>query len=173
MANQAKSVKNSKKHLTKAEIEAREQAEAKVVTNETKPDYLKFITRAAEKKLFEMFAGMNDNYTESDSISLSLLAKSLHRYTLINQALDKFDILDEAVPKLEQRALAYGKSIDQHMKDLCIPLSQRLKLANEMAKVMIEEKKLEQMEKDAEPKEINPALQILARINEMNKNGGR
>lgn len=31
------------------------------------------------------------------------------------------------------------------MKQLCIPLSNRLSLANDMAKIMIEEKKLENM----------------------------
>ncbi len=46
------------------------------------------------------------------------------------------------------------------MTALCIPLSQRLRLSNEMAKLMIEEKKLEQMN-GAVVQEVNPLLTLL------------
>ena len=45
------------------------------------------------------------------------------------------------------------------MKQLCIPLNARLSLANDMAKVMIEEKKLAQM--NGEVKAVNPLLALL------------
>ena len=46
------------------------------------------------------------------------------------------------------------------MKQLCIPLSNRLSLANDMAKIMIEEKKLEQMQAESVPT-LNPLLALL------------
>lgn len=50
-------------------------------------------------------------------------------------------------------------------QQLCIPLSQRFRLANDLAKVMIEEKKLAQMNAEG-IQTVNPVLALLEDDNE-------
>jgi hypothetical protein len=114
-----------------------------------------------EKKAFNRLAKLNDSFNEADSKSLTILTRSLYRYSLLNDVLNDLDPLDEQSASLERRIHAYDKAITTHMSLLNIPLTQRLRMANDMAKVMIEEKKLEQMENSAQPKEINPLLAVL------------
>ncbi|MDM5359688.1 hypothetical protein [Peribacillus sp. ACCC06369] len=156
--------------VSKAEISARQQAEAEVVTNQTSPK-ASSILNSEERKIFFKLRKRNDNYTENDSESLNLLSQYLHMWTKLKQAHNEFDITDERASDFEKRMIAIDKQISQHMSQLCIPLSQRFRLANDMAKVMIEEKKLEQMEKDNQPKEVNPILQLLADMKKEDETG--
>jgi len=59
MANQAISVKNSKQNLSKAQKAARKKAEAKVVTNGTKPKADKLLN-APERKIFNKLKKYNE-----------------------------------------------------------------------------------------------------------------
>jgi hypothetical protein len=158
--NQAGSVHQIRKNLTKAEKAAREKMEAEIVQSPTKPKPLAFINKA-EKKIFNKFVKLNDNFTEADSTSLSILTKSLARYTALNQRLEELDDFDERCIQLEKRIHAYDKQIMVHMQALCIPLNQRLRLNNEMAKLLIEEQKLQQMQEANKPQSINPLLALL------------
>lgn len=54
----------------------------------------------------------------------------------------------------------FNKQVNEFMKQLCILLNARLAYANDMAKVIIEKKKLEQMMETNKPQPINPLLGI-------------
>lgn len=148
-------------HLTKTEIAVRKQIEAKVAQQPvTKPKPI-FDLNKTEKKLFNKYIKLNDSFTEADSTSLSLLVSSMYDYNEIREAIRNINVLDERRIVLERRLMAYDKAITSHMIALSIPLTQRLRLANDMAKVMIEEKKLEQMSNDNKAQEVNPLLALL------------
>ncbi|PFX73751.1 hypothetical protein COL39_13025 [Bacillus cereus] len=163
MANAAKPVAQVKQKMSKSDRAIRQQTEDKVVTNNTKPKPASFLNKDASK-VFHKLKKLNDNFTEGDSHSLSLLARNIYRYTLLNVQLDEMDVLDEESINLEKRIHAYEKAIHQNMVELCIPLSQRLKLANDMAKTLIEEKKLEAMN-NKPVQEGNPLLSLLKELN--------
>ena len=155
-----KSVSQMSRKMSKAEIAARKEAEAKTVTNETNPKPMALLKSKPERAMFFKLKKYNDNFTEADSVSLSMLARSLYRYELIQEALDEIDIFDERNAQLEKRSNAYDKTVKEHMKDLCITLNSRLKLANDLAKTTIEERKLNQMENENR-QETNPLWAVL------------
>ncbi|KAB3546353.1 hypothetical protein F9231_00500 [Bacillus safensis] len=101
---------------------------------------------------------------------MNLLAQFLFIWSRLKQAHNEFRIEDEAAISLEKRMISIDKQINQHMVVLCIPLSQRLQLANDMAKVMIEERKLKQMNNQNQ-QPVNPLLTLLDEFEEMNKRG--
>jgi hypothetical protein len=158
----AKSVKQMTSNISKAERQAREEAEAKVVTNlKSKPEpCFPTIFNDEKRAIFDRLSALNESFTEADSISLSMLTISLYRYNELYEALRTIDILDERTASLEKRIHAYEKSITAHMNLLCIPLNQRLRLANDMARLAIEKKKLEDIN-NQQPQEVNPLLAIL------------
>lgn len=148
-----------KRKVSKVELAAREQAEAEVVTNLTKPKASPMLTNE-ERKMFNKLKKRNDNYTENDSESLNLLAQYLTMWYNLKQSYNALGVFDERSGDLERRMIALDKQIASHMSALAIPLSQRYRLANDMAKVMIEEKKLEQMQAEKRV-EVNPLLALL------------
>ena len=168
MGRPAKSLQTISKNLTKGELEARKEAETQVFKDKSEPVFADFNTTKFEKKLFEKLVEINDNFTGADSTSLSILTRSLYRFQVLNNTLDSLDPTDDQCSGLEKRIHAYERSINQHMNMLCIPLNQRLRLTHDLAKIMIEEKKLEQMN-NKEAQKINPAYKLLEEIEEMNK----
>lgn len=44
---------------------------------------------------------------------------------------------------------------------LCIPLNQRLKFSNDLSKIKVDQKKLEQMDQENQPQPENPLLALL------------
>jgi hypothetical protein len=160
MARPTKSLATTNRNYSQAQIQAKEEAETKVaaLTN-SKPKATQPLSNA-EKKIFRRIAKINDSFSEADSITLTQLSRALYRSQLVNEAMDDLDIMDERNMLLERRALSYDKAIQQHINALSLPLTSRLRMANDMAKVMIEERKLEQM-KAPELKEINPLLGLL------------
>lgn len=145
--------------MSKAEIAAREEMEAKVVTNVTKPKALSILT-SEERKVFNKLKKYNDQFTEADSINLNQIAIYHVRWTELHVASQMYDLFSAEKAEAEKRMLALDKQINKLMQDLAIPLSSRYKLANDLAKVMIEEKKLAQME-GPQMKEVNPLLAVL------------
>ncbi len=160
MARPTKSVNQMSMKMSKLERETRATIEAELTAApKTKPKPVMILNKA-EKKLFNKFVKLNDNFTEADSISLSMLTKSLYSYTELMMAAEELDIFDDARGSLERRALAYDKAVQQHMAALSISLTQRLRMANDMAKVMIEEKKLANMEAQNN-QAVNPLMALL------------
>lgn len=159
MANQAKAVKSTKKHLTKMEIFARETAEAAVVTNPTTPIPNAIVKgKKALRTIFDSFVGLNDHFTEADSVALNTLTVNYSLKMENERKLLTLDIMDEEYDKLLNRLDKLDKKINESMKQLCMPLNARLSLANDMAKVMIEEKKLASMNA---PQTVNPLMALL------------
>jgi hypothetical protein len=170
---QEKLLSESRRNLSKAQIAARQEAENLVVTNATKPKANE-ITKSIKPMLkqFNQLKKLNDHFTESDSIALNTLAYNIYLKYMNEQHLTTLHITDDDYERFMLRIEKLNKQINESMKQLCIPLNARLSLANDMAKVMIEEKKLEQMEKDGQPKEMNPALKLLAELKELDDNDG-
>ncbi|MFE0564656.1 hypothetical protein ACFW1D_19425 [Priestia megaterium] len=114
----------------------------------------------AEQKLFDKYVELNDSFNAADSTALTLLVNSMYVYTELMLAAKELPVTDEDRASLERRALAFDKAVQQHAASLSISLTSRLRMANDMAKVMIEEKKLANME--GQPvQEVNPLLAIL------------
>ena len=145
---------------SKAQIAVRKQTEAEVVTNATKPRASTMLT-AEERKIFNKLKKRSTSFTESDSESLNMLSQYLHMWNKLKLSHNDLNVFDERATDLERRMIAVDKQIAVHMSSLCIPLSQRFRLANDMAKVMIEEKKLQQMEQANQPQALNPLLAVL------------
>ncbi|MGG0412948.1 hypothetical protein [Peribacillus simplex] len=159
---QEKLLSQSRRKLSKAQISAKQEAENLVVTNATKPkanEITKYVKPML--KLFNQLKKLNDHFTEADSIALNTLTFNLHLKVLNEQHLVTLHITDDEYERYLVRLDKFNKQINESMKQLCIPLNSRLSLANDMAKVMIEEKKLAQMEKDGQPKELHPSLQLI------------
>ena len=161
MANQAKLVGSGSQNFSKAQLAARQEAEQLVVTNATKPK-MNEVTKnhASMKKIFNQLKKYNDHFTEADSIALNTLVFNLHMKVIHELELAKLNVLDDNYERFLLRLEKFNKQINESMKQLCIPLNARLSLANDMAKVMIEEKKLQQME-GPQVKEVNPLLAVL------------
>jgi hypothetical protein len=148
-------------HMTKLERRVRKQVEADEAKKpKTTPKHA-FPMSKVERKIFNNLVKLNGNFTEADGYSLSILTKSMYRFNRLNARLDELEPTDERSVSLEKRIHAYDKSMFQHMTCLCIPFNQRLSLSNDMAKLIIEERKLEQMEQNGIPQEVNPLLALL------------
>ncbi|MDF2015555.1 hypothetical protein [Priestia megaterium] len=160
MANTYKSIANNKQKMSKEERKMREEAEERIANQVKTPPKPTGTLKEAQKSLFDNYVKLNDNFSESDSTSLTALTRSVHRQNVLIERLEELDELDEKALELERRIHAYERSIVQQMTLLCIPLNQRLRMASDMAKTMIEEKKLEQMN-EQQPQEVNPLLAIL------------
>jgi len=167
MAPPTKSIHDMTRKTSKLEKQVRADMEVKV--NAMAPKKPKSVIKLSkeEKKTFNKYVKLNDTFKEADSTSLSILVRCMYRYSLLNDALNGLDPLDERTVSLERRIHAYDKQIVLHMNLLCIPLSQRLKMANDMAKVEIEQKKMEQMNGN-KPPEVNPLLTLLDNIKQIN-----
>ncbi|MFS8185619.1 hypothetical protein ACMG4J_02520 [Rossellomorea marisflavi] len=161
MVKPAQSVYTVKKHLTKGEIEARKEAEAKIFSDDSKPRPNEIVQSNNEMMvIFNQLSNLNEYYTEADSISLNTLVFNLYLKFQNEQYMSSLDISDDNYERFIIRLEKFNKQINESMKQLCIPLSNRLSLANDMAKIMIEEKKLEKM-KEQNKQEVNPLLSLL------------
>lgn len=161
-----KSIQNMTAKVSKDERIEREKAEKRVqAMGKSKPEPVTPMNEA-ELAIFNKYAQLNDNFNEFDSTALSLLVKSLYHYNEYAQVVNELDVLDERRVGLIRQMLAFDKTIQQHCAALSISLTSRLRMANDMAKVAIEEKKLEQMNSQ-QPQEVNPLYALLREIDEM------
>jgi hypothetical protein len=156
-----KSINQMSRKISKAERKVREEAEETVVTNATQPKPNQVVKNNPEmKRLFNHMKKYNDHFTEADSIALNTLVFNVYMKVRHEVALDAMDMLDDNYERFLLRIDKFSKLGNEAMKQLCIPLNARLSLANDMAKVMIEEKKLAQFEED-QKQEVNPLLAVL------------
>jgi len=157
---QEKSLSQSNRNFSKAQIEAKQKTEDAIVTNSTEPKQNAVVkSRVGMQKLFDEVRGYNENFTEADSLPLNTLTYNLYIKLKHEREMLTFDLEDERYEKYLLRLEKFDKKINECMKQLCVPLNARLALANEMAKVMIEEKKLEKMK--GEVNQVNPLLELL------------
>lgn len=164
---QIKAIDNQSRHNSKAQIEAREKAEAKYVTNGTKPVMSEDVKSVpAMKKVFNKMVKSHPHWTEDDSIPLNDLVYYLHlqidhKKRLLN--VDETDGFEDDFERIQLRLEKIDKKIDTALKRLLMPLDSRMTLAHNMAKIALEEKKIEQAMNQNQPKEINPVLELLQR----------
>lgn len=155
-----KSVNQMTSNISKDERRERQKAEKYVqAMGKSKPEPV-IPMNEAELIIFERYVALNDSFNEFDSTSLTLLVKSLYHYNEIDQAIEELDVLDDRRPSLIRQLSTFEKSIQQHAAALSIPLTNRLRMANDIAKVAIEEKKLEQMN-NQQPQAVNPLWALL------------
>ncbi|WP_377887973.1 hypothetical protein [Alkalihalobacillus sp. R86527] len=158
---QEKLLNQSNRNLSKAQRAAREEAESQVVTNQTTPKQNNVVKNSKPMRaLFNQLKKYNDHFTEADSIALNTLTFNLYMKAAHEEELTTMDMLDDNYERFMIRLEKFNKQITESMKQLCIPLNARLSLANEMTKVIIEEKKLAQME-GPKQEETNPLLAVL------------
>ncbi|WP_027956342.1 hypothetical protein [Halobacillus kuroshimensis] len=156
----AKSVKQMSMKMSKDEISAREEAEAQVLTNNTKPKQNDIVkNNISMRKVFNQLKKFNEHFTEADSIPLNTLTFNIYIKQQNEDKLLELDVEDHEYERFLLRLDKIDKKIDTSMKQLCIPLNARLSLANDMAKVMIEERKLENIETEKKP--VNPLDAVL------------
>ncbi|MDA1660380.1 hypothetical protein PDK35_10430 [Bacillus cereus group sp. TH153LC] len=147
-------------NMSKLERQVRTEEEAKQkAVPRTKPKPVMVLNKV-ERKLFNKIVKLNDNFTEADSINLSMLVSSLYNYDELKQAIQELNVFDEDRGALERRSLAYDKTIQQHLSALSISLTQRMRMMNDLTKIKIEEKKLEQMNQQNN-QAVNPLMALL------------
>ncbi|MCU7711124.1 hypothetical protein OK414_03690 [Priestia sp. JV24] len=160
MGRNTKSVNSMTAKISKEERKERQKAEEMILNQVKTPPNPVGTLKEAQKALFDRYVKLNDNFTESDSTSLTALTRSVYRQNVLIERLEEMDELDDRAVELERRIHAYERSITTHMNLLCIPLNQRLKLANDVAKLAIEERKLANAEAENMPT-VNPLLALL------------
>jgi hypothetical protein len=116
MAKQAKAVKSVKKHFSKAEIFARETAEAEVVTNATVPIPSVVVkSKKAMVTIFNQLMALNDHFTEADSIALNTLTYNLYLKQENEKHLLTLNIISEDYEKFLNRLEKIDKKINESM----------------------------------------------------------
>jgi len=153
-------VDNLSRKISKDEKIARKQAENEIKAVGIGTPEPVMALNDSELTIFEKYVSLNDSFNAADSTALTLLVKSLYRYTEIDQAIGELDVLDDRRAGLIRQVSTYDKAVQQHSAALSLSLTARLRMANDMAKVMIEEKKLANMEAP-QVQEINPLLAVL------------
>lgn len=154
------SVNNMTANISKDERKAREKAENEVKNIGIGAPEPVMVLNDMELTIFDKYVSLNDSFNSADSTALTLLVKSLYRYIEIDQAIGELDVLDDRRAGLIRQASTYDKAVQQHSSALSISLTSRLRMANDMAKVMIEEKKLANMEAE-KVQAVNPLLALL------------
>lgn len=148
-----KSVQHSTRKMKKEDREMREEMEDKYVTDKTSPTIILPLSKDA-RKIFNRLKKRNEHFTEDDSASLTALAFALSEKGKSMELLQEYKPLSDEYRFLTKNISDYDKQAIQHMTALSIPLKDRLRLANEMTKIAIEERKLEAMNLPQE--QINP-----------------
>ncbi|QBJ67106.1 hypothetical protein C3496_12315 [Bacillus anthracis] len=161
-----KSVHLSNRKLSKMARRIREEEEAKVMGVELpKPqpaNYLDF----EGKKMFEKFVELHNHLSEADSEDLSQLCQYIVLHRKAVERIDELDILSGEYGKHLTQIVKLDKLINGYMVQLCLTYRERLRLANELAKLRIEEEKLKTMN-GAQQQEENPLLDLLKEVEEM------
>ncbi|MCM3411881.1 hypothetical protein [Metabacillus litoralis] len=156
MARYADDVENLAGHLTKADKEARGEAQEEVnkMANEYPTPTPTAMLNKEEQLIFENYAKYSDRFREQDSTALTMLAKNVYKYDLLSITLDGMYDEDPSNPEcgaIERRLQAIEKQIVQHLTKLRLTLGDRQQLANEIAKEKVELKKLAQLEAENKP----------------------
>ncbi|HHQ2477319.1 TPA: hypothetical protein ACSPJ7_001502 [Bacillus cereus] len=156
-----KSVQHSTRKTSKHEREMREEMEDKYVTDKTSPTIILPLSKDA-RKIFNKLKKRNEHFTQDDSASLTALAFALSEKGKSMELLQEYNPLSDEYRFLTKNISDYDKQAIQHMTALSIPLKDRLRLANEMTKIAIEEKKLQAMNQPQE--QVNPNQIALQQI---------
>ncbi|MED3578328.1 hypothetical protein P4501_11345 [Bacillus thuringiensis] len=159
-------MENQRRNNSKAQIEVRTRMETRV--NQGKPpkpdDEIKSVP--SMKKMFSRLVRENPHFTENDSVPLNTLVfnlwlQSFERQKMIdnvqnNGSRDEYTEIQQSLTKIT-------KDINGALKQLQMPLENRMVLANNLAKIELEEMKIDAMNGANQPV-INPKQEKLMHI---------
>lgn len=158
----AKPVDQLTGNLSKPQIEAREMAQNLIVTNGTKPTMNNVVkNNPVMKKTFNKLKKLSDLFTDADSKDLNTMAynlclKEIQEEKLV--AIDESIGMDENYDHILNRLEKLDKKIDTASKNLGLTLTQRLRISSDLAKVYLEQKRLDAMSQPQQQE--NPLLKI-------------
>jgi len=161
-----KSVHLSNRKLSKLARRVREEEEAKIMGSErTIPKPARYLDKEGKKE-FKRFVKLHEHLSEADSEDLSQLCQYIVLHRDAVKQTRELDVMSDEYGKHLTNLLKLDKLISGYMVQLCLTYKERLRLANEIAKIKIEEQKLAMME-SPKVQEVNPLLAVL----EATKNG--
>lgn len=162
-----KSVHLSNRKLSKMARRIREEEEAKILgVDVPKPKPAKYLD-AEGKKEFAKFVKYHEHLSEADSEDLSQLCQYIVLYRKAVEPTHELDVLSDEYGKHLTNLLKLDKLISGYMVQLCLTYKERLRLANELAKLRIEEEKLKSINGQKQQQANNPLLDLLKEIDEM------
>ncbi|MFU7590098.1 hypothetical protein ACMX9J_14335 [Priestia sp. RMT2NF4] len=161
-----KSVHLSNRKLSKMARRIREEEEAKVMGVKIgKPEPAEYLDDEG-KKHFQNFVTHHEHLSLSDSEDLSQLCQYLVFHRKAMDAMSELDILSDEYGKHLTQVMKLDKLVSGYMVQLCLTYKERLRLANELAKLRIEEEKMKVINKKNNPWEGNPLLEVLRAVDE-------
>lgn len=158
----AKPVDQLTGNLSKAQIETREMAQNLIVTNGTKPTMNDIVKKnPVMKKTFNKLKKLSDLFTDADSKDLNTMTFNLYlkaeqerKLIAIDESIELNENYDHILNRLEK----LDKKIDTASKNLGLTLTQRLRMSSDLAKLYLEQKKLDAMSQPQQQE--NPLLKI-------------
>ncbi|TKJ07539.1 hypothetical protein FC702_05265 [Bacillus cereus] len=145
----------------------REEEEAKILgVDVPKPKPAKYLD-AEGKKEFAKFVKYHEHLSEADSEDLSQLCQYIVLYRKAVEPTHELDVLSDEYGKHLTNLLKLDKLISGYMVQLCLTYKERLRLANELAKLRIEEEKLKNINGQKQQQANNPLLELLKEIDDM------
>lgn len=158
----AKPVDQLTGNLSKPQIEAREMAQNLIVTNGTKPTMNDIVkNNPVMKKTFNKLKKLSDLFTDADSKDLNTMTFNLYlkaeqerKLIAIDESIELNENYDHILNRLEK----LDKKIDTASKNLGLTLTQRLRMSSDLAKLYLEQQKLDAMSQPQQQE--NPLLKI-------------
>lgn len=136
-------------NLSNDQRESKENAFAIVMNGYGTPKMNDRVKRIpAMKKLFNKIKKYSEYFSESDSDDLNTLVFNLYLKEQQEEkmlTIDESEQLDENYERILLRLDKIDKKIDTARKNLGLSMNARLRMANDLAKIMLEQKKIEKM----------------------------
>ncbi|MED3552527.1 hypothetical protein [Cytobacillus praedii] len=167
-------------NLSNDQRESKENAFAVVMNGYGTPKMNERVKRIpAMKKLFNKIKKYSEYFTEDASDDINLLVVSLYQRDIQEEKLFKVmeneeahGALDDEYERIQLRLNKINKDIDTARKNLGLSMNAKLRMANDLAKIMLEQKKIENMSGNSQPKEVNPVEALMLQM-EVPKNDGK
>ncbi|KAB7640283.1 hypothetical protein [Bacillus sp. B3-WWTP-C-10-D-3] len=161
----AKPVDQLTGNLSKPQIEAREMAQNLIVTNGTKPTMNDIVkNNPVMKKTFNKLKKLSDLFTDADSKDLNTMTFNLYlkaeqerKLIAIDESIELNENYDHILNRLEK----LDKKIDTASKNLGLTLTQRLRMSSDLAKLYLEQQKLNATSQPQQQE--NPLMELLKR----------
>ncbi|MFK9119105.1 hypothetical protein ACJEBK_19785 [Peribacillus frigoritolerans] len=162
MANAPVSIDENKSKMAKIDRQVRTEVETEHQKKAKASQPIPTINLvAAEQKFFDEIVKHNDHFTINHSTNVTMLAHNLYRFEKYKKFVHKMKLDDERIGFYEKQKLAYDRQVALYTSKLGLDMKDIQRMIFEEARLRIEERKLEQMENNAQPKEVNPLLAVL------------
>ncbi|YCI77804.1 hypothetical protein M1D47_04040 [Bacillus sp. R1-10] len=162
MANAPISIDDNKSKMAKIDCETRAEVEIEHQEKAKASQPIPTISLvAAEQKFFDEIVKHNDHFTINHSTNVTMLAHNMYRFEKYKKFVHKMKLDDERIGFYEKQKLAYDKQVALYTTKLGLDMKDIQRMIFEEARLRIEEKKLEQMEINKQPQEVNPLMAVL------------